>query len=253
MAEVDLQANASQQAVAQVVERSREIFRRHLPDKRNPQRTQEIGHLLAKVLWISHGEQMPVFDGDLAEPAWTPAAELTDWTQADIMVPSREGNETKGRVMRVGDHLVVGIECRQPQGIWAFTPADRHTGTRIWRESCCEFLFGAAPREGETPEFAQYIVNALGAFRGFRQAEDNRQGVQCAVRTSADNRAYTIEAAFPLRVDGLYDYTEQPVLSFNVSRYPFSADTFNSKERLGWAPIFFSASYPESRGLAVTR
>jgi hypothetical protein len=40
-------------------------------------------------------------------------------------------------------------------------------------------------------------------------------------------------------------------LSFNVCRYPFSADTFNSKERLGWAPIFFSASYPESRGLIV--
>jgi hypothetical protein len=54
-------------------------------------------------------------------------------------------------------------------------------------------------------------------------------------------------------VDGLYDYTAQRALSFNISRYPFSADTFNSKERLGWAPSFFSASYPESRGLIVTR
>jgi len=34
-------------------------------------------------------------------------------------------------------------------------------------------------------------------------------------------------------------------------RNPFYADTFNPKERIGWAPIFFTAGRPESRGLVV--
>jgi hypothetical protein len=250
LAGTDLQ-QATRDTVTAIVEKSRDVFRRHLPSKRDPQRTAEIEKLVAKVLWVPRSTTLPVFDGQLDDAVWSAAAELTDWTQADLMRPSREGNETTGKVLRVGDQLVFGITCRQPQGIWAFTPPDRHTGTRIWREACCEFLFGAVPVPGEEPQAAQYIVNAFGAFRGFRQAADNRQGVRCAVKLAEDKRSFTVEAAFPLRVDGLYDYARTRALSFNVCRYPFSADTFNSKERLGWAPIFFSASYPESRGLIV--
>ena len=37
---------------------------------------------------------------------------------------------------------MLGLVCDQPKGVWAETPAHIETGTRIWRESCCEFLFG---------------------------------------------------------------------------------------------------------------
>jgi hypothetical protein len=246
----DLQ-QATRDTVTGIVAKSRDVFRRHLPAAHDPQRTAEIEKLVAKVLWVPRGPSLPAFDGELDDAAWATAADLGDWTQADLMLPSREGNETTGKVFRVGDQLVFGLVCRQPQGIWAFTPPDRQTGTRIWREACCEFLFGPVPAPGDEPQVAQYIVNAYGAWRGFRQAADNRQGLCCAVKLAEDNRLFTVEAAFPLRVDGGYDFTPTRGLSFNVCRYPFSADTFNSKERLGWAPIFFSASYPESRGLIV--
>ena len=36
-----------------------------------------------------------------------------------------------------------------------------------------------------------------------------------------------------------------------AARRDLYGDTFNATERLGWAPIFFTASRPESRGLVV--
>jgi hypothetical protein len=84
--------------------------------------------------------------------------------------------------MRVGDHLILGVACDQPDGVWAETTPDVHTGTRIWRESCCEIFFGPHPKtpeEAEKPVYMHYIVNSLGALRGFSAAEDNREGVRC--------------------------------------------------------------------------
>ena len=42
-----------------------------------------------------------------------------------------------------------------------------------------------------------------------------------------------------------------PCAPLNIMRNPFYADTYNPKERIGWAPIFFTASRPESRGLVM--
>ena len=52
-------------------------------------------------------------------------------------------------------------------------------------------------------------------------------------------------------MEGQYDYTGSRALSFNLMRSPFTAKTFNPRERIGWAPIFFTASLPESRGLLI--
>jgi len=237
--------------VQKVIAKAREIYRENLPAKYDEARAREAQALMEKILWIPRVAKMPAIDGDLSDRAWDRAARLTGWTQADLLLPTAEGNETDGRIMRVRDHLVIGLVCRQPKGIWARTPAHVHTGTRIWRESGCEIFFGPPVRAGEKQEFIQYIVNALGAFRGFRKAQDNRKDVLCAVKQAPDGTSYTIEVALPLKVDGLYDYSTGRAFTFNVMRNPFYADTFNPKERIGWAPIFFTAGRPESRGLVV--
>lgn len=228
----------------------RRILREHLPAKRDARRTAAIEAMATKIVGVPRAAELPAFDGDLSDKAWKPAAELKDFTLADLMVPTQDGNETEGRVMRVGDQLVIGLVCAQPGGIWAETKPETFTGSAIYRESCNEFFFGPAGATGRG-EFAQYVVNSLGAFRGYAKAVDNRKDVQCAVKVAEDGKSYTVEAAFPLKVDGQYDYTGERMLSFNIPRSPFKAKTFNPKERIGWAPIFFTAGNPESRGLLI--
>jgi hypothetical protein len=241
----------TEDGVRSVVSNARRIYKENLPVKRDAKRAAEIEELMTKILWVPKVAEMPKIDGDLSDAAWKKAAKLEGFSLADILVPSRDGNETEGRVMRVGNQLVFGIVCKQPSGIWAETPPEKFTGTSIWRESGCEFFFGSPTAGTEKPDFAQYIVNSLGAFRGFQKAQDNRKDVQCAVKMGEDGKSYTIEAAFPLKLEGQYDYSGQRLLEFNIQRSPFQSKTFNPKERIGWAPIFFTATLPESRGLLI--
>ena len=152
--------------------------------------------------------------------------------------------------MRVGDKIVFGLRCDQVGPIWSSTPPEVETGTRIWRESSVEFLFGpvGAKKVGRKFPFAQYIVNAKGAWRGFAMAEGNREDVKGAVRLDEQGSHYTIEAAFPLKAEG-YDLTGERVLSFNLMRNVYNADTDKALEIIGWAPIFYTARDAESRGL----
>lgn len=241
--------NFTREQVGQVVARSKEIYRANLPAAFNPKRAKEIEALTEKVLWIPRGKEMPKIDGDLSDPAWKDAAELKDFTLADLIIPTTQGNETNGRIMRVGDHLVIGLTCRQPAGLWVKTPASIETGTRIWQESCCEFFFGPQAKEGEKPVFFQYIVNALGAYRGFQAAADQREGVQCAATLAGDRKSYTIEVALPLKTVK-YDFTQGKAFSFTIMRQAYVADTQNQPaERLGWHPMFFTAHDAASRGL----
>lgn len=247
---VDIE-NATAETVETVRKKVERIFRANLPATYNSRRAGEIGRLMQKILWIPRVDTLPTIDGDLSDDVWNSACVLDGWTQADLLLPTAEGNETEGKIMRVGDHLVVGVVCHQPRGIWARTPSEIETGTRIWRESGCEFFLGPPVKEGDKQEYIQYIVNALGAFRGFGQAKDNRKDVHCAVKLGEDGKSYTIELAIPLKVEAQYDYSTGRLFTFNITRNPFYADTFNSTERIGWAPIFFTASRPESRGLVV--
>jgi hypothetical protein len=244
-------SKATEATVKDVTAKAVTIYRESLPEKRDAKRAAEIETLFGKILWVPRAATLPTFDGDLSDDVWKKAARLDGFTLADLMVPSRDGNETEGRVMRVGNQLVIGLVCRQPNGIWAETPADKFTGSAIYRESCCEFFFGPTTPEGQKPEYAQYVVNSLGSFRGYGKAQDNRKDVPCAVKTAADGKSFTIEIAFPLKLEGQYDYSGVRPLEFNIQRSPFHAKTFNPKERIGWAPIFFTAGVPESRGLLI--
>jgi len=102
------------------------------------------------------------------------------------------------------------------------------------------------------PPYAQYVINALGAFRGFGEAKDNREGVRVAVKLDKANGLYTLEAALPLKAKG-YDCTAEKALSFNVARNVFTRDSYSPEVTLGWYPIFYTPTRPESRGLAVVQ
>jgi len=244
-------ANANAKQVRDITSRAVSIYRDHLPKKYDPKRAEEIESLFRKILWIPRGKEMPKIDGKLDDVAWRNAAQLEDFTLADLILPSQEGNETSGKIMRVGDHLVLALTCEQPKGVWSETTPDIFTGTRIWRESCCEIFFGPQPAANAKPEYFQYIVNSLGAFRGFQTARDNRERVQAAAITAADNKSYTIEVALPLKVEGQYDYTKGKAFNFTIMRQVYNSNTFSPPERLGWHPMFFTAHNTESRGLVL--
>jgi hypothetical protein len=229
-----------------IVERCKAILRDNVPAKHNPAKLAEFDEIMEKVLWVPRAPRLPELDGDLSDGVWKQAAELTGWTIRDTLARSR--HETAGRLMRVGDRLVLGITCRQVGGIWADTPREVETGTRLWRESSVEFFFGLVPREGQEAEKAQYIVNAFGAFRGFGTAHHNREGAAVAVKLDPARGFYTIEAAFPLHAEG-YDYRKEKALSFNLMRNVFTKKGWTAEEIIGWHPIFYTAQNAVSRAL----
>ncbi len=221
-----------------------ESFRSHLPASYNKQRADDLERLLTtKALIIPRVDTMPKIDGDLSDAIWERGAVLDGFTLADLFLPSVEGNESMGRIMRVGDHLLIGLECRQPKGIYAVTPPDAASGSRIWREACIEvFIERIAPGE-EKRDYVQYVVNALGGFRAFQKADGNRENTMVVSRMNAEGTAYTLEIALPLKVDGRYDYTDQRVVNFNLIHYPYWEKKQNSRERIGWAPVFSGSGH----------
>lgn len=226
-----------------LLELSRRLLRGHLPSTYRPESLRRIESLFEKALWVPAHMTAPEIDGRLDDAAWRHAADLSDFTVRAVLLPSQ--HETSGKVMRVDDHLFFGLRCRQVGPIWASTPPDIETGTRIWRESSVEFLLAPA---GDETAFAQYIVNAFGSWRGFGVAEGDRGDVQVAVRLDQETGYYIVEAALPLTANG-YDFSGEKALSFNLTRNVFLDDSFHAIEILGWAPVLYSAHSPDSRGL----
>lgn len=229
-------------------ERTRKLLHDNLPPGAASERVKLFEDILARQLWIPTGDRMPKMDGVLEDPEWAGAAELTGFTeQSTLRVPA---HVTTGKVMRVGDKLLVGLVCQQKGEIWAQSPADTLAGTHIWRESGVEIFFGPARAEPgvEKPPYAQYDINAWGAFRGFGEAKDNREGVEVSVKLEPEKGRFTIEAALPLKAGG-YDYTGLKALSFNVNRMVYTRNSYVADVMTGWHPIFVSGSYFESRGM----
>lgn len=234
--------------VNKVVKICEKILRANLPAKYDPAKVEEFLDIFRKTLFIPKEKKMPVFDGDLSDKEWSNAAKLEAFSERDTL--AKPNHATVGKIMRVGDKLVVGLICRQNGDIWARTTPDIHTGSHIWRESGVEFFFGPPAKNGKRAVFAQYIVNALGAFRGFRKALDNRNGVEVAVKLDRKNNLYTIEAAFPLKTDR-YDFTTDNALTFNIMRNVYVSNSYSAKRLIGWYPIFYTAGREESRGIIV--
>jgi hypothetical protein len=232
--------------VQKIDARAQKILHDNLPQKYLPQRVQQFDGILGKPAFIPRVKTLPVIDGDLSDPIWKKAAPLSGLTARDTLLPSA-GNDTEGKIMRVGDDLVIGITARQKGDIWAVTPKTVETGARIWRESACDFFFGPVDDQEKSP-YAQYVVNALGAYQGFAAAQNNREGVQIAVHLDKAKGVFMIEAVLPLKT-ALYDYSQAKVLSFNVERYVYTRNSYESDVTLGWYPIFYTATVPESRGL----
>ncbi len=210
-----------------------EILHANLPSKSRPERVRFFEQLLDKTVHVPRVASMPKLDGILDDAVWEKAANLEGFSIRSIILPSK--HVTRAKLLRVGDQLLVGITCDQVGPIWAQTPSDTLAGTHIWRESGVEVVFGS--RDPQTPraETCQYDINALGAFRGFFKAKDNREGVQCAVRLDESAHRFVIEASLPLKGPG-YDYSHSPDLAFNIVRMIYTRNSYGADELLNWHP-----------------
>lgn len=213
--------------------RSAAVFRTHAPEQARPERTAFFAQLLDKALYVPRVDEPPQLDGVLADAAWQHGATLDGFSIRSLILPSRHA--TRGKLLRCGDRLLVGLVCEQDGPIWAQTPRDTITGTHIWRESGVEIVFGpvgaAVPRDA----LAQYDINAFGAFRGFFQAQDHRAEVEVAVRLDEAARCYVLEAALPLHT-AHYDFRGHEDLAFNVVRMIYTRDSYGADELLAWHP-----------------
>jgi hypothetical protein len=55
--------------------------------------------------------------------------------------------------------------------------------------------------------------------------------------------------AAPLQLTPQNTVIMNKVLSFNIARNVFTSNSYESDVTLGWYPIFYTATVPESRGL----
>lgn len=219
--------------VAELRTKSLEILRANLPAKSRSDRVQFFEQLLDKAVLVPRSAAMPKLDGVLDEAEWEKAARIEGFSIRSSILPSKHA--TRARLLRVGDQLVIGITCDQVGPIWAETPRETLTGTHIWRESGVEIMFGSLDPKATPVGTCQYDINALGAFRGFAIAKDNREGVQCAVRLDEAAHRFVIEASLPLKATG-YDYTKLRELTFNIVRMIYTRNSYGADELLTWHP-----------------
>ncbi|MEO6906611.1 MAG: DUF4838 domain-containing protein [Abditibacteriaceae bacterium] len=221
---------------------AKKIVLENLPTKYDPAQLKKLDGVLDKSILVPTVSQMPIIDGDLSDAVWKQAAPLEDWTvKGTLGIPT---DETEGKIMRVGDKLVLGLTAHQAGNIFADTQPQTTTGTRIWHESCYEIFLSTLPKSGEdvsdTP-YAQYIVNALGAFRGFGLASDNRDGVEAAAKLDQATHTFTVEIAIPLNAAG-YDFTGNRALLFNIVRDVNSSSKQDLDTVMGWYPVMSNAN-----------
>lgn len=224
---------SGQARVTALREKSVALLHANLAASPRPERVRFFERLLDKTVYVPRVASLPKLDGVLDDDAWKSAADLDGFSIRSSILPSR--HVTRGKLLRVGDRLVVGLTCQQEGPIWAQTPRETLTGTHIWRESGVEISFGSADSETPRKAFAQYDVNALGAFRGFFAAADHRQDVEVAVKLDEAAKQYVIEAVLPLKTDQ-YDFTQAATLSFNVVRMIYTRDSYGADELLNWHP-----------------
>lgn len=222
-----------QARVTALREKSVALLRANLPEKSRPERVRFFEQLLDKTIFVPRVATLPKIDGVLDDEVWKSAADLDGFSIRSSILPTK--HVTRGKVLRVGDRLVVGLTCQQEGPIWAQTPRETLTGTHIWRESGVEISFGPSDPAADRKASAQYDINALGAFRGFFAAADHRQDVEVAVKLDEAAKQYIIEAVLPLKTDQ-YDCTQAPDLSFNIVRMIYARDSYGADELLSWHP-----------------
>ncbi|HYG73551.1 MAG TPA: DUF4838 domain-containing protein [Planctomycetota bacterium] len=228
-----------------VIERSLQILREHTPADAVSTRVAEFESGLAKVIAIPRINEAPAVDGDLSDKAWETAAPLNDFAERNTLLPSV--HQTEAKVLRSGDRIFFAVTCRQRGPIHAVTPPEIGAGSRIWLESGVEFHLAPWGAAGEK-KFAQYIVTALGAFRGFELAADQREGVSAAARRDEASGVFVLEVALPLKT-ARYDFTSDKTLTFTLARNVVTRPGPQPDVIIGWHPLFHTGRVPESRGV----
>lgn len=238
------------QTFARVAETAKQTLRDNLPKRYRKDRVEFLEAMLAKNLVLPTAPALPVIDGDLSDDAWKSAAELKDFTErGTYRVPK---HQTSGKVMRVGDQLVFGIECRQVGPIVVKTKKETLSGGRLWKESSMEFHFGVpGGTNAEKATMAQYVVNANGAYQGFRASRDNRDGCQVETKLDAEKGVFTIEAVFPLKASG-YDFSQSRILLLNLMRDVFTTPTQAEDAIITWYPTPYTCYADDALGLVFS-
>jgi hypothetical protein len=250
MEAVDLSA-ADARAADAVAARCLAYLRAALPTACRKENVRQFESILGKSLFIPRAPALPAIDGDLSDPAWKNAAELKDFLTQDLLdVPV---HETTGRIMRVGDSVAIALTCRQQGAIGVWTPRDSQAGSLSWKESGVEIFLGKVRERDEKFPYAQYLINANGAFQGYRLAKDNRAGVQVVSVLDREKGVFVIEAVLPLKAEG-YDLSGEKALSFNIYRKANTLATAKSAEDLppatsAWYPVFGNPHLYGSRGI----
>ena len=237
-------AAVGEAAAASFVANCVKLFRAQLPPTFLPERVKDFESIFSKTAYVPTLATVPAIDGEIGTSEWSGAATLGDFLERDTLVASP--GQTVCRLARVGDVLAIAITCQQPGGVWSRTTPDIQTGAHLWRESGVEVFLG--PADQGFKNYAQYVINAQGAFRGFSAALDNRDGVRVAAKLGEDGKTYCIEALIPLKA-GKYDFSAAKTLYFNIARNVFTRDSYAADSICGWHPIFYTPHNPGSMGL----
>ena len=237
--------------VEAVVAESKKILRQNLPADARPDNVRALEVLTEKVLHVPTADAMPTFDGRMTEKVWERGAVLKDFTVMNTLATPPD--KARGRVLRVGDHLLVGLEVEQAETVWATTPADVQTGTSVWREAGAEIFLTPVLRQGQTEEDltkVHAIVTCLGAGRSWVGSTETRDGFRWAATWDKGTKRYVLEIAVPLKT-AYHDFAQEKLLSFNVMQNVFNANSYTATRILGWSPIFRTAHSYDSRSFIV--
>ena len=162
-------------------------------------------------------DEPPVIDGDLSEGFWQRADVLTDfilWGE-----PGDARYDTRIRVAHDGANLFVGMECEQDTSDLVTRAAPRDGSA--WKDDSVEIFIN--PKRDQY-EYAQFIVNAAGAFFDqWRREEEQSYAEALAHDFDADWAAnvhdglWTAEVRIPLHEMGI-DPSQQELVTMNFVR-----------------------------------
>jgi hypothetical protein len=159
----------------------------------------------------------PRVDGTLDEPLWQQADVLTDFIKWGDSTPADQ--VTKVRVVRDGGNLYVGLECFQDTSNLVCQSAPRDGST--WKDDSVEIFFNKGM---EATPFAQFIVNARGAFFDQYDADGTKAygdrlavNFDCSFATHVYPDRWTAEVRLPLGALGV-DPAKQNLVRMNFVR-----------------------------------
>ncbi len=215
-------------------------------DERYQRIVDQVRAMATKVGTAVRADEPPAIDAKLDEQVWDRADVLTDfilWGAA-----GSADYDTRARVAHDGENLYIALECDQDTSNLVTRAAPRDGST--WKDDSLEIFIN--PRRGEY-EYAQFIVNAAGAFFDqWRRQEDQSYGDALAYDFDCDWAAavhegrWVAELRLPLDEMGI-DPERQELVPMNFVRNVQGEDG----EIAAWFASIKAHADPMARGWIV--